>query len=128
MQYIPLVGRILFSAVFLMFGLGHLTAPGDMVGLVPDFVPAKSVVVILTGIAIIAGGLMILVGYRAKLGAQILAGFVIVTALIVHLPGFLEGDQVSTGMFLKDMSLGGAALLISHFGSGPMSLDDRGGD
>jgi putative oxidoreductase len=125
MQFIPLVGRILFSAIFLMFGLNHFTATSDLVGMVPDFLPAKSIVVILTGIAIVAGGLMVLLGYRAKTGGLILAIFMFLTAVTVWMPGFLEGDMNATSMFMKDLALTGGALFVYHFGSGPKSLDDR---
>ena len=30
MKYVPLIGRILFAAVFIMFGLGHLTQTAMM--------------------------------------------------------------------------------------------------
>ncbi|NNE69353.1 MAG: DoxX family protein [Rhodothermales bacterium] len=128
MKYAPLAGRVLFSAVFIMFGLGHFTQTAMMAeNLVPSWVPMPSLVVILTGVVIVAGGLMVLLGYRAKLGGLMLAAFLIPTAFLVHYSGFASGDQVSTGMFMKDMALAGAGLLIYHFGSGPMSLDDRAG-
>lgn len=129
MKYVPLIGRILFAAVFIMFGLGHLTQTAMMAeNLIPAWMPMPSVIVIVSGLVIVAGGLMVLLGYRAKLGGLILALFLIPTALIVHFPGFAAGDQVGTGMFMKDIALAGAGLLIYHFGSGPMSLDDRAGD
>ncbi|MFT4605515.1 MAG: putative oxidoreductase [Rhodothermales bacterium] len=125
MQYIPLVGRILFSAIFIMSGLGHFTQTAMMSGMVPAWMPAANLVVILTGVAIVAGGLMVLLGYKAKLGGLILALFLIPTALLVHGPGFAAGDQVASGMFMKDMALAGAGLLIYHFGAGPMSMDNK---
>ena len=126
MQYIPLVGRILFSAVFIMFGLGHFTQTAMMAeNLVPAWMPAADLVVILTGVVIVAGGLMVLLGYKAKLGGLILAAFLIPVAIMVHGPGFAAGDQVGTGMFMKDLALAGGALLISHFGAGPMSMDNK---
>lgn len=125
MQFIPLVGRILFSAVFIMFGINHLTQTAMLTGMVPAFLPAKGLIVILTGLVIVAGGVMVLLGWKAKLGGLILALFLIPTALFVHGSGFAAGDQVSSAMFLKDLALAGGGLLIYHFGSGPKSLDDR---
>lgn len=127
MKYAPLVGRILFSLIFLMFGMNHLTDPQMMIdnGMVPDFLPLKSVIVILTGIVIILGGLSVLLGYHAKLGGLILFAFLVPTALLTWGGGFINGDPTATAMFLKDLALSGAALLIYHFGSGPFSLDAR---
>ena len=33
--------------------------------------------------------------------------------------------QMQTAMFMKNVAMIGAALLISHFGAGPLSLDAR---
>jgi len=127
MKYAPLVGRILFSLIFLMFGMGHLTDPQMMIdnGMVPGFLPFPTFVVILTGVAIIAGGLSVLLGYKIKLGSLILFVFLLATTLLVWSGGFFEGDQMATTMFLKDLGLAGAALYIYHFGAGPFSLDAK---
>ena len=127
MKYAPLVGRILFSLIFLMFGMNHLTDPQMMIdnGMVPGFLPFPTFVVILTGVAIIAGGLSVLLGYKIKLGSLILFVFLLATTLLVWSGGFFEGDQMATTMFLKDLGLTGAALYIYHFGAGPFSLDAK---
>ena len=127
MKYTPLVGRILFSLIFLMFGMGHLTDPQMLVdgGMVPDFLPAPKIIVMLTGVAIIAGGLSVLLGYKIKIGSLILFGFLLATAIFVWLGGFFEGDQLATPMILKDLALAGAALYMYHFGAGPLSLDAK---
>lgn len=124
MQYAPVIGRVLFSAAFIMFGMAHFTDPA-MADMVPSFVPAKSVIVILTGIVGLGGGLSVLLGYRAKLGSLVLFFLALSTAIFVWGGPFMDGDPVGTPMFLKDLSMAGAALLIHHFGAGPMSLDAR---
>ncbi len=108
-----------------MFGFGHLFDAGSMTAIVPDFLPMKTVVVMLTGVVIVAGGLMVLLGYRAKLAGKILFVFMFVTAISVWSGGFMDGDQVSTAMFMKDLALSGASLMIAHFGAGPMSMDAK---
>ncbi|MBO6576856.1 MAG: DoxX family protein [Rhodothermales bacterium] len=125
MQYIPLAGRVFYSAIFLMFGLSHFTQTAVMAEFVPSYLPAPTVIVIVTGFMIVSGGLMILLGYRARTGALLLVIFLIAVVLMVHLPGFAEGDQVATGNFMRDLALAGAALMIRYFGSGPKSLDER---
>lgn len=125
MQYAPVIGRVLFSAAFIMFGVNHIMDPGAMTPMVPAFLPAKTAVVILTGIISIAGGVSVLIGYKAKLGALILFFFVLSTAVLVWGGQFLDGDPIGTPMFFKDLSMAGAALLIHHFGAGPMSLDAK---
>ena len=128
MKYAPLVGRILFSLIFLMFGMAHFTEPQMMIdnGLVPDFLPAKTVVVMITGVLVVLGGLSVLLGYRAKLGSLVLFFFLLGTTFLTWSGGFFEGDQTATGFFMRDLALAGAALLIYHFGTGAYSLDNRG--
>lgn len=126
MQYAPLIGRILFAAVFIMFGLGHLGDAQTMAdNVVPAWVPMPVIIVYLTGIWIAAAGIMTLVGFKAKMAGLMLAAFLIPTALLVWGSGFAAGDQVATGMFMKDMGLAGAALLLAHFGAGPFSMDAK---
>jgi len=127
MKFVPLIGRILFSAVFIMFGFNHFAMGAGMAGMVPDFMPAKTLIVYLTGVVSVAGGLMVLVGFRTKLAALVLALFVLSTALFVHAGGFFAGDMAATTNFMKDLGLAGGALLIHHFGPGPMSMDHKAG-
>jgi uncharacterized membrane protein YphA (DoxX/SURF4 family) len=121
MQYAPVVGRVLFSAIFLMFGMAHFTDP-NMVNMVPSFLPAKSAVVILTGIMIIVAGLSVLLGYKTKIGALILFFFLMSTTILVWLG---SEHPSAVPIMMRDLSLAGAALFISYFGPGPMSLDKR---
>jgi putative oxidoreductase len=75
----------------------------------------------------VVGGLSILLGYRARLGAWLIVLFLIaVTPLhnfwAVHDPMMA---QIQMTMFMKNISMLGGALLISQFGAGPVSLDAR---
>ena len=77
MKYAPLVGRILFAAIFLMFGMGHFADPATMIGMVPSFLPAANIIVMLTGVLIIVAGLGVLLGYKAKESALVLFFFLV---------------------------------------------------
>lgn len=123
MKFAVLIGRILFASPFLTFGLNHLTSGSQMNGMVPGFLPFPTLIVYLTGVLIIACGLMVAAGFKTKPAALILALFVFSTAILVHGGGFLAGELASTTNFMKDISIGGAGLLIWHFGAGPMSMD-----
>ncbi len=129
MKYAVLIGRILFSLPFILFGLNHLMKLDAMSGYAASKgVPAATFVVIVTGIMIIAGGLSVMLGYKAKLGAWLLVVFLVPTAFIMH--GFWGIEdammaQNEMAHFFKDLALAGGALLITHFGTGPYSLDER---
>ncbi|GMQ81150.1 MAG: hypothetical protein BMS9Abin05_0581 [Rhodothermia bacterium] len=124
MKYAPLVGRILFSLIFLMFGMAHFTDP-QIKDMVPDFLPFPTLVVMLTGAAVIAGGLSVLLGYKIKIGSLILFVFLLSTTLLVWSGGFFEGDQAATGFIMRDLAMAGASLFIYHFGAGPYSFDAK---
>ncbi|HEX6074708.1 MAG TPA: DoxX family protein [Micromonosporaceae bacterium] len=115
MDVVALIGRILFVAVFLGSGLNHLTQTAGMAGYAESKrLPAARPMVLISGVWIIVGSLMVLLGLWGDLGALMLAAFVLLTAFLFH--GFWqESDpmtrQNETAHFLKDVSLGGAALL-----------------
>ena len=86
-----------------------------------------SIAVPLSGVLAILGGLSILLGYRAKLGACLIVLFLI-PATLMHKFWTVSDPmmaQIQMGMFMKNVSMLGGALLISHFGAGPFSLDAR---
>lgn len=90
-----------------------------------------TVLVPLSGIMALAGGLSILLGYKAKWGAWILIAFLIPVTLMMHAFWKLDNPaeyQVQMAMFMKNISMLGAAFLIAWFGAGPVSLDNRNPD
>jgi putative oxidoreductase len=76
----------------------------------------------------IAGGLGILLGYRAKLGGWLLVLFLVPVTLMMHKFWLVQDPmmaQIQMILFMKNVSMLGGALLISRFGAGPFSLDAR---
>ena len=74
------------------------------------------------------GGLSILLGYRAKIGAWLIVVFLLIVTPLMHNFWGLTHPmmaQVQMIMFLKNVSMLGGALLIAQFGAGPLSLDAR---
>ena len=127
MRYVVLVGRVCFSLIFLMTIFGHFSA-GYIGYAAQQGVPAASLLVPLSGIIAIAGGLSIALGYKAKIGAWLIVLFLVPVTFAMHnfwtvTDPMMRGMQLA--MFMKNVSMFGAALLISYFGSGPLSLDAR---
>jgi len=127
MSYLVLLGRVLYVAIFLMAGPGHFTA-GTIGYAASKGVPLASILVPLSGVIAFGGGLSILLGYKAKWGAWLIVLFLVPVTFMMHDfwavpdPGQAQVQQI---MFMKNISLLGAALMITHFGSGPLSMDDR---
>ncbi len=127
MDVLVLIGRILFAAVFLASAVGHLTKADSMAGYAKaKGVPAARPVVLGSGVLIALGGLSVLLGIWADLGALLLVIFLVPTAVLMHAfwketdAQSRETEQVA---FMKDLALAGAALaLFAFFGS----MDDLG--
>src|SRR5688500_10904961 len=121
MKYTILIGRVLFSLIFLASAAGHFS-PETIAFSASRGVPLASILVPVTGIMMILGGLSIALGYKAKWGALILVLFLLPVTLVMHAFWNIE-DPVARQMdmiaFLKNLSMLGAALLVAGFGSGP---------
>lgn len=129
MKYIPLIGRILFSLIFIMSGLGHIFNGKEMIGMTQQMgVPLASLAVPLTGVIILLGGLSIILGYKIKIGALLIIIFLVPVSFIMH-PFWKMTDpmqaQINMIMFMKNLSMLGGAILIYYFGTGPLSLDKK---
>ncbi len=123
------IGRLLFSAIFITSGLNHffqleaLTAVARSSG-----VPEPHLAVLGSGVALVVGGLCVLLGVFARLGAAAIAIFLLCTAFMVH-RFWLVADPVQAQdqlvHFMKNLSMAGGALFIVYFGPGPFSLRGR---
>jgi putative oxidoreductase len=92
-------------------------------------VPLASIAVPLSGVLALAGGLSILLGYRAKIGAWLLILFLAAVTPMMHNFWTVADPmmhQMQFIMFMKNLSMLGGALFISQSGAGPWSLDARG--
>jgi len=121
------VGRFLYSLIFLMTAMGHFSA-GYIGYAAQAGVPAPGLLVPLSGVIAILGGVSITLGYKAKIGAWLIVLFLVPVSLMMHnfwavTDPMMHGMQLA--MFMKNVSMLGAALLIAHFGAGPLSLDAR---
>ena len=124
---VVVLGRLLFAVIFVMAGANHFNK--QTIGYAASQgVPLASIAVPLSGVLAIVGGLSILLGYRAKLGAWLIVLFLIPVTLMMHKFWTVSDPmmaQIQMVMFMKNVSMLGGALLISHFGAGPFSLDAR---
>jgi putative oxidoreductase len=122
---VVVAGRVLFSLLFITSGLGHFSRQTIAYG-ASQGVPWASIAVPLSGLVALAGGLSILLGYRTRFGAWLIALFLVPVTLMMHKFWTVDDPmmaQVQQIMFLKNITMLGGALLITQFGAGPVSLD-----
>ena len=124
---VVVLGRFFYVLIFLMAGPFHFSKQ-EVAYAAAQGVPLASILVPFSGVLAFAGGLSILLGYRAKLGAWLLVLFLIPVTLMMHnfwaIPDPMMA-QVHMAMFMKNLGLLGGALMISQLGAGPFSLDAR---
>ncbi len=123
---IVLLGRLLFTLIFLMAGFNHFSS--QTIGFAASQgVPMASVLVPLSGIIAMVGALSILLGYRARLGAWLIVLFLVGVTPMHKFWGISDPmmQQMQMVMFMKNIAMLGGALLITQFGTGPASLDRR---
>lgn len=116
MDILVLIGRILFAALFLGSAVGHLTQTKAMAGYAGSKgVPAAEAATFASGVLLALGGLSVLLGIWADLGALLLVIFLLPTAVLMH-AFWKESDgqarQLEMIQFQKDVALGGAALML----------------
>jgi putative oxidoreductase len=129
MRYLTPIGRVAFSLIFLLAPIGHFTA-GAVGYATQSGVPMASLLVPLSGLLALAGGLSIALGFRARIGAWLLVAFLVPVTFMMHAFWAIPDPmmrQIQMAMFMKNIALLGAALLITQFGAGPLSLDARRG-
>jgi putative oxidoreductase len=68
----------------------------------------------------VLGAVAIIIGWRTRVAAFLLAGFSLLTALVFH---HNFADQAQTVSFLKDVAIAGALLLLVANGAGTVSVD-----
>lgn len=127
MRYVTLLGRLLYSLMFLMTPINHFM-PQTIAYAAQSGVPLPGLMVPLSGLIAFVGGLSILLGYKAKVGAWLIVVFLIPVTFMLHAFWTVQDPmmrQFQMGMFLKNIAMLGAALMITQMGSGPVSLDAR---
>jgi putative oxidoreductase len=114
-------GRALLGLLFLLSGLGKLGAYSTTVA----YMSASGVPGALLPVVIateVLGGLGIILGFRTRIVAFLLAGFSLVTAITFHNN---LADQIQMIMFFKNIAIAGGFLTLVANGAGAFSLDAR---
>ena len=111
------IGSIVYALIIGVFGLNHFLDTG-MQKMIPSFMPGGPVWVYIIGALLLLAALSILTGKQTKLAAYLLAAFLLILVLSVHLPSVLRAEDASYRRLplinlLKDTGLAAAALMIA---------------
>ena len=125
-RYLAFVARQLLSVIFIIASAGHFSS-GTIALAAGHGVPMASLLVPLSGLIALAGGLSLLFGYRARIGACLLVLFLVPVTLTMHNFWAMSDPmsfQIQLTLFIRNLGLLGGALLIAYYGAGPLSLDE----
>jgi len=117
-QKIIKIGTIIYALVIAFFGINHFLSGTGLQRMVPRFIPGGLFWVYITGVALIAAAIAILIGkykYAAAIGIAI---FLFTIVLTVHVPAVFGAPDANAMRFpltnlMKDTAMGAAALIIA---------------
>jgi putative oxidoreductase len=125
---VPLAGRILLAAIFLVAGYGKLMAFAGTSGYFAKLgFPAPDVMTVLAIAVELGGALLLIAGWHARWAAWALILFVAVATFAAHRFWEFDASQYRNQMnhFLKNLALIGGLLFVVAFGPGAMSANKK---
>jgi putative oxidoreductase len=123
-----LAGRILLALIFILSGFGKITQfAGTAAYMASKGLPFTDVLLVLTIVIELGGGLLIAIGWKARWAAAAFCLFLIPVTLVFHNPAGLDAAQAQQQMInlLKNVSIMGGMLGLLAFGPGAFSLDKK---
>ena len=118
-KYADAPARAFMAAIFILSAVGKIGAFEGTQGYMEAF-GLPGFLLVPTILFEVGAGLLLLVGFKTRYVALLLAGFVIVSAAIFHAD---FGDQIQQIMFLKNVAMVGGFLLLAKVGAPGFSVD-----
>jgi len=115
------IGTIFYALVIGFFGLNHFMNGTGMAKMVPSFLPGGAIWVYITGAALLLAAIAFLINKYTRMAGLLLALFLLLIVLTVHLPAVLNAPDDGSRRFpmvnlIKDTGLAAAALLVAGRG------------
>lgn len=124
-RYGPLIGRILIAFIFVFSGFGKITGFDGTVGYIASKgLPLPQLAAIASIIVELGGGILLVIGWKARWAAAAMLIFTGMAALFFHNFWAVPADQAQNQMihFMKNISMMGGLLYVVVHGSGPISV------
>ena len=125
---LALLGRLLIAVLFIPAGIGKLTGFAGTVGYITSKgLPMPEVLAVLAIVVEIGAGIALLVGFKTRWAALLLALFTLGAAVFFHNYWGVPADQqmVQKLMFTKNLGIAGGLLAMAALGGGALGLDGR---
>jgi putative oxidoreductase len=120
-DYLAAFGRVLIAAIFLWSGWHKLGMAHAVIGMIGSTgLPFPSVGYGISLAVELGAGTLVLLGWRTRFAAAVLAIFTLATAVIFH-NHLADREQLTN--FMKNVCMAGGLLQVVVFGGGAVSLD-----
>jgi putative oxidoreductase len=124
MASLPLVGRLLLGAIFFISGLNKVADPAGTTAYITSAgLPLPQLALLVAIVVEVVGSVLLVLGFRARLVAAVLACFTLTSAFSFH---FDLSDQNQFIHFMKNLALAGGLLQVVAFGGGRYSIGGHG--
>jgi putative oxidoreductase len=125
---LALIGRVLLALLFVPAGFGKLTGFAGTVGYISSVgAPLPQVAAVIAIVVELGFGLLLLVGFKTRITAVVLALFTVAAAVMFHNYWGMPADKafVNQLMFFKNIAIAGGLLAFAAFGAGRFSIDRK---
>jgi len=127
-SFVLLVSRMFLAGVFIVFGMRKLLAVTGTAGYFTKLgLPMPEILVWLVILVEVGGGILLVIGWRTRLVAWILAGFVVLATLAAHRYWEFDAAQYVPQLtnFMKNLAITGGLLSLAAMGAGRYSVDKQ---
>ncbi len=109
------IAKYIFAAVMVTFGIMHFVYGAEMTSMVPKWLPLPPIYwVYLTGLALVAYGLALLINHKyQKIAGYLLAAMFFLFIIFVHMPS-MNYNSMALPLMLKDLAMAVAAIFIAN--------------
>jgi putative oxidoreductase len=122
------IGRVALVALFIMSGFGKLTDPTGLTNMLAQKAfPMPMLLTYLAGAVEIGAGILVAIGWQARLAAFALIAFTVIATLIAHQYWTMTGAPRYQNYlhFWKNVGLIGGLLMVMATGAGRFALGRR---
>jgi len=125
-EWVALFARVLLAIIFIKSGFGKLVGfEGTVAAIASKGVPLPQIAAIITVVLELGGGLLLVLGWKARWVALAFVVWLIPTTFLFHNFWAASPDQYMNQQnnFLKNIAIMGGMLMVYAFGPGRPALD-----
>lgn len=124
-SFFAFFARIFLAVLFVVSGWAKLTGFEGTVGYVAsNGLPVPQLFAALTILVELGGGVLLILGLFSRLAAFIMAGFALLTIVIVHHFWTMADAEMQMNqlMAMKNLAIAGGLLMVTAFGPGAWAI------